>query len=142
MQGCDCIKGENMYKLRRADYYGNFHGFTLKEGYYYGEDTETGNYIATSGWETYGNVALYFLQNEKWIKRWIDVEADFQIKNIPEIFTGNKMSFLEWLEEIQGITPEDWDENYSATMARQIEEEYESYLYDELPQFVIKNLQK
>lgn len=131
-----------MYKLRRADYYGNFHGFTLKEGYYYGEDTETGNYIATSGWETYGNVALYFLQNEKWIKRWIDVESEFQIENIPEISTDDKMTFVEWLEKFQGITPKDWDENYSGVMAKEIEEEYNSYYYGGIPQFVINKIQR
>lgn len=131
-----------MYKLRRADYPGNFHGFTLKPGYYYGQDTETDNYIATSGWETSGNVALYFLESGKWEMHWIDVESDFQIKNLPEISTDDKMSFLEWLEEVQGIMTEEWDDNYSGIMARQIEEEYESYLYDGLPQFVIKNLKK
>ncbi len=46
---------------------------------------------------------------------------------------------MEWLEEEQGITPEEWDENYSDEMAKQIEEEYESYFYDGLPQFEIKN---
>lgn len=131
-----------MFKLKKADYPGNYHGFTLKEGYYYGTDTETGNYIATSGWEAYGNVALYFLENGKWVMHWIDVESNFQISNIPEISTCNKMRFDEWLEEIQGITLGEWDENYSGVMAKQIEEEYESYLYDGLPQFVIKILQK
>ena len=38
-----------MLKLKYADYEGKYHGFTLKEGYWYGQDTETGNYIATSG---------------------------------------------------------------------------------------------
>lgn len=130
-----------MYKLKHADYSGNFHGFTLKEGYYYGTDTETGNYIATSGWECAGNVALYFLEDGKWNMYWIDTDEEFQIGNLPEISTDDKMSFIEWLEG-QGITPENWDENYSGTMAKEIEEEYESYLYDGLPQFVIKNLQK
>lgn len=129
-----------MYKLKRADYPGNFHGFTLKPGYFYGTDTETGNYIATSGWEAYGNVALYFLEGEKWVMHWIDVESNFQISNIPEISTCDKMGFAEWLKEIQGIEPEEWDESYSSEMARQIEEEYESYVYDGLPQFVIKNM--
>lgn len=130
-----------MYKLKRADYPGSFHGFTLKEGYYYGQDTETKNYIATSGWECAGNVALYSLESDKWVMHWVDVESQFQIENIPEISMNDKMSFLEWLEAEQGITSEDWDENYSGVMAKQIEEEYTSYLYDGLPQFVINNLE-
>lgn len=132
-----------MYKLKRADYSGSYHGFTLKEGYYYGIDTKTGSYIATSGWECAGNVALYFLEGGNWSKRWIDVGSDFHIENLPDlpgIQTDDKMSFLEWLEAEQGIMLEDWDENYSGVIAKQIEEEYESYLYDGLPQFVVRNL--
>lgn len=130
-----------MYKLKHADYPGNFHGFTLKEGYYYGIDTETGNYIATSGWECAENVALYFLEDEKWKMHWIDTDSEFQIGNLPEIPTDGKMSFVEWLEG-QGITPEDWDENYSGVMAKEIEEGYNSYYYGGLPQFVINKLER
>lgn len=105
-------------------------------------DTETNKYIATSGWETSGNVSLYFLDqiSGKWEMYWIDSDADFQFSNLPEISTNDKMSFYKWLEEIQGITPEEWDENYNGEMAKQIEDEYGSYFYDGLPQFVYKNL--
>ena len=129
-----------MYKLKRADYPGNFHGFTLKEGYYYGIDTETGRYIATSGWECAGNVALYFLEDGKWNMYWVDIDTEFKIENISQISTDDKMTFVEWLEKFQGIEPEEWDENYSGEIARQIEEEYEIYLYDGIPRFVIKNI--
>lgn len=128
-----------MLVLRRADYPGNYHGFTLKEGFWYGTDTETGNHIATSGWESNGSVAIYFLIEGKWKMSWWDIgETDFQLENIPEVNTEGKMSFMEWLEEEQGIDWNDWDENYSGQMARQIEEEYDSYYYDGLPRFVQK----
>ena len=128
-----------MLKLKRADYPGTFHGFTLKEGFWYGTDTETGNYIATSGWEAYGSVAIYSLVDGKWAMEWWDIEeTDFQLENVPEVNAEGKMSFVEWLEEEQGIDWNEWDENYSGQMEKQIEEEYDSYYYDGLPQFVQK----
>ena len=130
-----------MLKLKRADYQGTFHGFTLKEGFWYGTDTETGSYIAASGWECDGAVAIYFLTEGKWKMEWIDIEeTDFQLENIPKVNTNNKMSFVKWLEEEQGIDWNDWDENYSGQMAKQIEEEYDSYYYDGLPKFAQKYL--
>ncbi len=71
---------------------------------------------------------------------WIDTDADFQIENLPEISIDGKMSFIEWLK-VQGITPENWDENYSGTMATEIEEQYTSYYYGGIPQFVINKLE-
>ena len=127
-----------MLKLKYADYPGTYHGFTLKEGFWYGIDTETGNPIATSGWENNGAVAIYSLVEGKWEMTWWDIEeTDFVIENIPQINTEGKMSFVEWIED-QGIDWNDWDENYSGQMARQIEEEYDSYYYDGLPRFVQK----
>lgn len=131
-----------MYKLKYDDYPGNFHGFNLKPGYFYGIDTDSRKYIATSGWETAGNVSLYF-KNEnsgKWEMHWVDSNADFHFDNLPEFSTNDKISFYKWLDETQGITPEEWDENYSGEMAKQIEEEYDSHYYDGLPQFVVKNI--
>ena len=128
-----------MLKLKFADYPGTYHGFTLKEGFWYGTDTETGCYIATSGWECNGAVAIYFLTQGKWEMSWIDIEeTDFVLENIPEVNTEGKMSFVEWLEEEQGIDWNDWDNNYSGLMEKQIEEEYDSYYYDGLPKFVQK----
>ena len=130
-----------MLKLKHADYPGTFHGFTLKEGFWYGTDTETGNYIATSGWENNGAVAIYSLVEGKWKMEWWDIEeTDFQLENIPEVNTEGKMPFVEWLEEEQGIDWNDYDNNYSELMARQIEEEYDYYLYDGLPKFAQKYL--
>ena len=130
-----------MLKLKYADYQGTYHDFTLKEGYWYGENTETGCYIATSGWESNRAVAIYSLTQGKWTMEWIDIEeTNFQLENVPEVNTEGKMSFSEWLEEEQGIDWNDWDSNYSGLMASQIEEEYESYLYDGLPRFVRENI--
>ena len=130
-----------MLKLKYADYPGTYHGFTLKEGFWYGTDTETGNPIATSGWENNGAVAIYSLVEGKWEMEWWDIEeTDFVLENIPQINTEDKMSFVEWLDEEQGINWNDWDENYSGQMAMQIEEEYDCYLYDGLPKFAQKYL--
>ena len=130
-----------MLKLKYADYPGTFHGFTLKEGFWYGKDTETETLIATSGWEGNGAVAIYSLTQDKWEMEWWDIEeTDFILENIPEVNTEGKMSFVEWLEEEQGIDWNDWDENYSGQMAMQIEEEYDCYLYDGLPKFAQKYL--
>ena len=128
-----------MLKLKHADYPGTFHGFTLKEGFWYGTDTETGNYIATSGWESNGAVAIYYLIEGDWKMEWWDFEeTDFQFENIPEVNTEGKMSFVEWLEKGKGIDWNDWDQNYSGLIATQIEEEYDYYLYDGLPRFLQK----
>ena len=130
-----------MLKLKYADYPGTYHGFTLKEGFWYGTDTETSNPIATSGWESNGSVAIYSLIEGKWKMEWLDIEeTDFVLENIPQINTEDKMSFVEWLEEEHGIDWNDWDENYSGQMAMQIEEEYDCYLYDGLPKFAQKYL--
>lgn len=128
-----------MLKLKRADYDGVYHGFTLKKGFWYGTDTETGNYIATSGWECNGAVAIYSLIDDKWRMEWWDIEeTDFVLENVPAVNTEGKMSFVKWLEEEQGISWSEWDESYSGLIASQIEEEYESYYYDGLPKFAQK----
>lgn len=132
-----------MLKLKRADYAGNYHGFTLKEGYYYGTDTESGTLIATSGWECAGNLCVYFLNSEtnKWAKEWVGIEEnDFDINPLPEFNPVGKMSFFEWLKQEYSVTPEEWDESYSGFVAAQIEEQYDKYFYDGLPRFIQKYL--
>lgn len=128
-----------MLKLKKADYPGNYHGFSLKENYWYGQDMETGKTIATSGWECNGCVAIYFLTDHKWEMEWINIsDTDFTLENIPEVNTKNKLPFNQWLETEIGISWNEYDNNYSGMQAKQIEEEYLSYYYDDLPQFVIK----
>lgn len=130
-----------MLRLKYADYEGNYCGFTLKKGYWYGIKTETNQPIATSGWEAHGSVSIYTLINGKWKPDWYPIEdTDFQVSNIPEVNTEGKLTFPVWLEDVQGIAWNDWDENYFGQIAKQIEEEYDSYYYDGLPQFVQKNM--
>lgn len=133
-----------MLKLRKlVDFEtAQYHGFTLKEGFWYGVNTETGNPIATSTWECNGCVSIYELQDGKWDYDWYNIEVtEFQLENIPLPNTKGKLPFHRWLKEEQGIEWEDWTTNYCGTMAEQIEEEYDYYYY-ELPQFVQKYLQK
>lgn len=117
-----------------------YHGFTLQKGFWYGVDTETGKYIAASGWESDGNTAVYFKEGNSWIMRWIDVDSEFYLENIPRIDIGGKMSFTDWLEVIKGITPEEFDEFYN--WDEEYKEYNNSYLYDGLPQFVINYIER
>ena len=71
----------NMYNLKYADYDGIYHGFNLKKGYYYGEDTKTGKLIATSGWCAYGSVALYELKNGRWKLTWVNIKEEIEYLN-------------------------------------------------------------
>lgn len=130
-----------MLKLRMMEEFEKaiYHGFTLQKGFWYGVDTETGKYIATSGWECNGYVAVYFKNESSWDMEWVDVEADFDLENIPEVNQDDKMSFNEWLGEVIGVTPEYFDNNYDGDEEYK---EYNSYLYDGLPEFVINYLNK
>lgn len=130
-----------MMHLKYADYPGKYHGFSLKEGYYYGVNTQTDELIATSGWECNGSVAIYTLTQGKWEMDWWNIEeTDFKVENIPSINTEGKISFVHWLKNEQDIDWTDWDENYSGQMANEIEAEYNAYYYDGLPRFVQKYL--
>lgn len=101
-------------------------------------DTETKKYIATSGWECNGCVAIYFKNEKSWDMEWVDIEdIDFELKNIPIVNTEDKMSFKQWIEKVVGVTWEYFDNNYDGS---QEYDEYNSYLYDGLPKFVCKYL--
>lgn len=133
-----------MLKLKKmADFESaNYHGFTLKNGFWYGVNTETGNPIATSTWESNGCLSIYEKVNSEWEMDWYNIEeTNFDIENIPTPNTEGKLPFHRWMKEEQGIEWEDWTTNYCGTMAEQIEEEYDYYYY-ELPQFVRKYLHK
>ena len=131
-----------MYKLNRAEKDTDYYNFSLKEGDWYGEDTETGMKIATSGWEISENVALYFLKEEdgnlSWEMEWVPNYCNFELnlENFPKVDVSNKMTFSQWLEETQGITYEDYDENYSITGSDALEIEYNEYWTNETPKFV------
>lgn len=70
---------------------------------------------------------------------WYDIteEKMFDISNIPEYSTEGKMSFAEWLETELGIEWDEFDEYYDGTEEYR---QYNKYLYDGLPNFVINNL--
>ena len=136
-------KEKEMLKLKRVEDFNrvDYHGFTLQKGFWYGIDLETGRYIATSGWEAYGNVAIYFKNGNHWDQEWISIEdTDFELENLPSVKTRNKKSFHEWLEEDEGISYHDYDANYSEIASDQLWEEYESYRFEGQPGFVRKYL--
>lgn len=70
---------------------------------------------------------------------WYDIteEKMFDISNIPEYSTEGKMSFAEWLETELGIELNEFDEYYDGAEEYR---QYNRYLYDGLPNFVINNL--
>lgn len=130
-----------MLKLKRMSEFEKavYHGFILQNGFWYGIDTESGKCIATSGWEAYGCVAVYFKNEKSWDMEWIDIEdTDFELENVPNVNTEDKMSFKQWLKEVIGVTWEYFDNNYDGNQEYQ---EYNSYLYDGLPKFVWKYLE-
>ena len=126
-----------MLKLKYADYHGDYHGFKLKEGFWYGINTETGNYIASSGGECGGNLAVYELEEGKWNMGWYDTDEGFELSNIPNYDTTGKMEFVEWLDQELGISEQYFDNNYSGSALEQVYQEYDNYVYDGLPQFAI-----
>lgn len=125
-----------MLRLKCADDQGTYYGFTLKNGFWYGINTETQNFVATSGWECNGNVAIYELIDGKWQMFWYDITEPkmFEISNIPEYSTKGKMSFIEWLETELGIEWNEFDEYYDG---KEEYRQYDKYLYDGLPNFII-----
>ena len=116
----------------------NYHGFTVKKGFWYGIDAETDEYVVTSGWEDNHYVCVYCCKNNTWEQEWLDVEdTDFELENIPIQNTEDKMSFTEWLNNKYGISWNEWDDRPDSG---EINQEYTDYLYDGLPRFVQKYL--
>lgn len=125
----------NMYDLKYADYPGNYHGFTIKKGHFYGEDTETQQKVVATGWEVEGNVALYCLEKKKWVLHWIDPLYISKVENLPDFETG-KLSFPEWLKK-EGIPWEEYENELDLDSIEEIDQDYEYYFYEGLPNFVI-----
>ena len=131
------LKLKEMTDFETAKYY----GFTLKEGFWYGVNTETGNPIATSTWECNRCLSIYEKVNGEWEMDWFSIEeTDFELETIPTPNSEGKLSFSEWLDEEYGITIDEWS-SYREIQHEQIEDEYDYYYY-ELPKFVQKYLQK
>lgn len=55
-----------MIKLDRTNTNREWNEFKLKSGFWYGTDTESGQYVATSGWEAVGCLAVYYLREDGW----------------------------------------------------------------------------
>lgn len=124
------LKLKEMKEFESAKYY----GFTLKNGFWYGINTETGNLVATSGWEVNNGLAVYELIDGEWILDWWEIEKynfSLELPECPDL--NGKMSFKDWVEEVEGVDYDYYDNNYGNT--DDIEEAYRWYLY-ELPKFV------
>lgn len=139
-KGCPnttCGSRKPLLSLTRTSEPFNYNGFTCKEGFFFGVDKSTGELIATSGWETNGEVAMYYLEGSEWHLYWMSLaNCDFEIVGVTLPNQKEKLSFLDWLEECEGIDRHDWDENYSGDMADEEERLYQYYLLDDLPLFV------
>lgn len=132
-----------MLKLRKNNDFetANYHGFTVKKGFWYGINMEDNTPIATSGWECNGCLGVYFKEGNDWNLYWMDIdETNFDLGELPKVDMTQKMDFYQWLEKEQGIEYHDFDENYGQVEADELWNEYTYYLYDGLPQFVQKYL--
>lgn len=124
--------------LKKNEICRNYHGFTLQSGFWYGKEAD-GTPVATSGWEMNGLVAVYFQKGEKWEMRWIEEEEiDPDVSDL-KINSSSKMSFSKWLEETWGMCWSEFDNNSDRDEAC---EEYDCYLYDNLPHFVRRVIKK
>ena len=141
-KGCPnatCASRKPLLSLTRATKPFNYNGFTCKQNFFFGVDKSTGELIATSGWEVNGEVAVYYLEGTEWHLYWMSLNlCDFEVdlKGVTLSNPAKKLSFLDWLEEYEGITRHDWDENYFGDMAEEEERLYQYYLLDNFPLFV------
>ena len=98
---------------RSAASYTDYHGFTLQPGYWFGHDDETGEYVASSGWEVNHDLALY-RRNQvtgEWEMSWVDQDETEIVASgfaVPDL--AAKKTFKQWLKEDYGVEPEDYDE--------------------------------
>ena len=55
--------------------------------------------------------------------------------------TAGKLPFKEWLENESGFSYHQWEDLLAGSIqGEEIEEEYQRYLYDDLPKFIRKYL--
>ena len=131
-----------MLKLRYADYKGVFHGFVLKEGYFYGHDDVTGEFVAASGYESEGNLRIYRLQDGQWVPSWVVTSVtEFELIGVEERFDSNRKTFSEWLVS-KGYEEDAWQKCDLETF-NQMRKDYDTYfLFADLPQFAVDYLKK
>jgi len=122
----------------------NYYDFILQPNFWFGYDTTTNQKIATSGWESNGGVAIYYLYNNEWRLNWVDEsETEFEIKDIIKLMPDDleeKMSFNEWFKNNSAY---EWDTyiNYDS-VRKEIDNAFDDYLYNGLPHFVINIMKK
>lgn len=126
-----------MLKLRYADYKGVFHGFVLREGYFYGYDDMTGEYVAASGYEHEGNLRIYRLQDGQWNPFWVVESATgFDLIGVEERNDEKTLTFSKWLVS-KGYEEDAW-QKCSLDRFNELQKEYDTYrLFNGLPQFAI-----
>ena len=131
-----------MLKLRYADYKGVFHGFVLKEGYFYGYDDSTGEFVAASGYESEGNLRIYRLQDGQWNPCWVnESNTAFDLIGVEDRFGGNRLEFSGWLES-KGYEADYW-QKCSLEKFNELEKEHGLYyLFEGLPQFAVEWLKE
>ena len=136
-----------MFKLNYAKEDMKYHGFILKgnSDFYYGIDTETEDLIATSGHveasHGYTYLYLYRFNDGQWIGDEVEVEStecqfeSFPDKDFIESRSHEVESFNKYLEEIEGISFNEYDESIDVSEVDRIWERYYQYCYG-LPSFV------
>lgn len=91
-----------------------------------------------------GCLAVYYLSGDSWKLEWLSVEdTDFDLNpaDLPKIKTDGKLPFKEWLKNENGFSYHQWEDLLDGSIqGEEIEEEYQRYLYDDLPKFIRKYL--
>ena len=120
----------------------DFHGFTVQPGFWYGKDLTNGENIAlTPAGNFYRNIESDTERPWHNFDPWYDEEksmhADARILadgyQAPDF--SSKKPFEQWLEEDYGVSTEDYQEYYHGKMAEYVQETYDYYQYNGLPDF-------
>lgn len=83
------------FKVNNSNETINFNGFGVQPGFIYGEDTETGRLVASSGWTC--NKSLRVYDSEKGISQWSGFWVDFE--DLRDSNLEGSLSFSEWLDQ-------------------------------------------
>ena len=85
------------FKINNTNCVADFNGFIVQPGFIFGEDTETGRLVASSGWTC--NKSLMVYESEKglfphwWSGFWVDFE------DLRDSTLEGSLSFSEWLDQ-------------------------------------------
>lgn len=119
----------------------DFHGFTVRPGFWYGKDLTNGENVAlTAAGNFYRNIESDTERPWHHIDPWYDEDkfhTDTRILadgyQAPDF--SSKKPFEQWLEEDYGISTQDFQEFYHGEMAQYVQKEYDYYQYNGLPDF-------